>query len=204
MKKLKVLLDFIKLIVPKKIPFYRNVITKLTNNPTFPNPDYPLADAKTVVDNLEVSYIAAKDGSHLAVAKLHADEAVADEVFRILAGYTGRIAAGDETLILSAGFHATNQPTPIQKAILAVLDGTNSGSARLAAKAVDKAGSYIWQFAKGTLPTDENGWTTLGYTTQASYEVNGLEVAAIYYFRVAAITPDGTTDFCAPVLKVII
>jgi hypothetical protein len=29
-------------------------------------------------------------------------------------------------------------------------------------------------------------------------------VAAKYYFRVAAVTPDGTTDFCAPVLKVVV
>jgi len=29
-------------------------------------------------------------------------------------------------------------------------------------------------------------------------------VASKYHFRVAAVTPDGTTDFSAPVLKVVV
>ncbi|MDR3653536.1 MAG: hypothetical protein P4L34_11290 [Paludibacter sp.] len=204
MKRLKVLLDFIKLIIAEKISFYRNVIAKLTDNATFPTPDVSLADAKTSVDKLEASYIASKDGSHTAIAMLHANEAATDELFRTLAAYVERMAGGDESKILSAGFHVSKQPTSFQKPDLAVLDGPNSGSVKLVAKAVDKAGSYIWQMVKGTLPADEKGWITLGYTTQANNEMDGLEVAAIYYFRVAAITPDGTTDFCSPVMKVVV
>jgi len=204
MKRIKVLLDFIKLVVAEKIVFYRNVLTKLSNNPSFPDPDVSLDEAKTAVDTLEASSIAAKDGSHTAISKLHDDEDAADEIFRILAAYTDRTSAGDETKILSSGFHASNQPIPIQKATLAVENGTHSGSVKLIAKAVEKAGSYIWQMAKGTLPADEAGWTTIGYTTQANNEVNGLDIATKYYFRVAAITPDGTTDFSASVLKVVV
>ncbi|MEI6066650.1 MAG: hypothetical protein WCP96_04900 [Methylococcaceae bacterium] len=50
MKKIKVLLDFIKLSVAEKIAFYRNIIAKLTDNPAYPTPEVPLADAKTAVD----------------------------------------------------------------------------------------------------------------------------------------------------------
>jgi len=204
MKRIKVLLDFIKLAIADKIAFYRNAIAKLSSNPTFESPDVSLETAKTLVDNLESSFLAAKDGSHTAISILHDNEEAADEVFRTLAAYVERIAAGDETKILSSGFHVSKQPTAPQKAALAVEDGSNSGSVRLIAKAVDKAGSYVWQMAKGALPTDESGWHTAGFTTQASYELSGLEVATKYYFRVAAITPAGTTDFCAPVLKVVV
>jgi hypothetical protein len=204
MKRIKVLLDFIKLVVGLKIVFYRNVLTRLTGNSSFPNPDVSLEMARIAVDTLEQSSIATKDGSRTAISKLHDDEAAADEIFRILAAYVDRMAAGDETKILSSGFHASNQPLPIQKAILAVEDGNHSGSIKLVAKAVEKAGSYVWQMAKGSLPADEAGWTTIGYTTQANNEVNGLDIATKYYFRVAAVTPDGTTDFSAPVLKVVV
>ena len=74
---------------------------------------------------------------------------------------------------------------------------------KLTAKAVKTAGSYIWQYAKDTLPADDNGWTMAGFSTQASNELTGLAVATKYYFRMAAITNTGTTDFTAAVLKVV-
>ena len=125
MKRIKVLLDFIKLAVAEKIVFYRNAVAKLTNNVTFPDPDISLEEAGKAVDAMETSYIASRDGSHTATAQLRANEAAADEIFRVLAAYIDRVSVGDETKILSAGFHATKQPLPIQKATLTVLDGAN-------------------------------------------------------------------------------
>jgi hypothetical protein len=49
------------------------------------------------------------------------------------------------------------------------------------------------------LPKTEAGWLLAG-----SYELTGLSVTGKYYFRVAAITPGGTMDFSAPVLKVVV
>jgi hypothetical protein len=204
MKTIKVLLDFIKLAVTAKVAFYRNVILKLTDNPAFPTPGVPLATAKETVDNFEAAILAARDGGHTAISAMHDSEATADALFRILASYVENVAKGDETMILSSGFHESKQPAPQQKATLAVLDGSHSGTVKLTAKAVDKAGSYVWQSAKDTLPTTESAWVTVAISTQAYYEVDGLTVAATYYFRVAAVTPTGTTDFCAPVQKLVV
>ncbi|WP_291125258.1 hypothetical protein [Flavobacterium sp. UBA6031] len=204
MKKIKVLLDFIKLAVAEKIAFYRNVNTQLTDNATFPTPIVPLTEAKAAVDKMEASYLASKDGSRTAIAKLRVDEEAADEIFRSNATYVDRISDGEESKILSSGFHISKQPDPIQKAILAVEDGTNSGSVKLVARAVPKAGAYIWQYAKDSLPTDDSGWILAGTGTRSYYVLTGLTVAAKYYFRMAAVTPDGTTDFCSPLLKVIV
>jgi hypothetical protein len=204
MKKVKVLLDFIRFAIAMKIAFYRNVITKLTDNVFFTKPDVSLADAKTSVDKLETAFIGAQDGGHTAVAAMHDAEAEADAIFRILAAYVDRIADGDETKILSSGFHPSAQPTTIQKPALSAEDGDNSGSVRLVAKAIEKAGSYIWQIGKDVLPTDESGWSIIGQSTRAYYDLTGLTVGAKYYFRVAAVTPDGTTDFTAAVLKIVI
>ena len=204
MKKVKVLLDFIKFVIAEKIAFYRSVILNLTGNDSFPSPDITLAEAKAAVDLLENFYIAAKDGSHTAVSAMHDNEAAADTIFRTLAAYVDRIAAGDETEILSSGFHISKQPVPFQKAALNVTDGPNSGSVKLVAKAVDKAGAYQWQYAKDSLPATDNDWTNAGTSTRSSFDIAGLEVAAKYYFRFAAITPDGITDFCSPIMKVVV
>ncbi len=204
MKRVKVLLDFIRFAIAEKIAFYRTVVSDLTDNDTFPSPDAPLTYAKAAVDALENSSIAAKDGSRTAISTMHDNEAKADTVFRTLAAYVERIAAGDETKILSSGFHISKQPVAIQKAALTVDDGANSGSVKLIAKAVDKAGAYLWQYAKDTLPENENQWIFSGTSTQSNFELSGLSIASKYYFRVAAVTPDGTSDFCAPVLKVVV
>jgi len=204
MKKVKVLLDFIRFAIAEKIAFYRTVITDLTDNDTFPSPDASLTDAKAAVDALENSSIAAKDGSRTAISIMHDNESKADAIFRTLASYVDRKADGDETKILSSGFHISKQPVTIQKAALTAYDGVNSGCVKLVAKAVDKAGAYIWQMAKDTLPEIENQWINLGNSTQSNFEISGLIVASKYYFRVAAITPDGTSDFCATIMKVVV
>lgn len=204
MRKLKVVLDFPEKSVAEKIVFFRKVIANMkANADVFTNPDLSLDKATASVDTLETYYLASLDGGRTATAALHASEAIVDDDFRILAAYVNRIANGDESIILSSGFNITKQPATTQKAELTVTSGTKSGSVKLISKAVAKSGSYIWQMAKGSLPISESGWINIGYSTQADFEVSGLDVATICYFRRAAITPDGTTDFCAPVMKVI-
>ena len=69
--------------------------------------------------------------------------------------------------------------------------------------AYDKGVTYVWQMYKGKLPDNDSDWVQIGITTQTSFEINNLDIATKYYFRVAAVTPDGLQDFCAPVMKVV-
>jgi hypothetical protein len=204
MKKIKALLDFIRLSIPKKIEFYYNVIIKLTNNASFSKTDIPLEEVKESVDNLKAAYLATKDGSHTATSAMYDAEEKADTYFRILAAYVNRIAWGNETTILSSGFNTSKQPSSIQKPVIQVFDADNSGSVYIVARAIENAKAYIWQSAKDKLPETEAGWTTVGHSTQSHFQVTNLSVAAKYYFRVAAITPDGTSDFTSAVMKVVI
>ena len=202
MKKIQILWDFIRLSVTEKVAFYQNVIAKLTDNPTYPSPPIALSDAKTAVDTLDASIIAARDGSHFAVSTMHDNEKAADAIFRALANYVESTADGDETKIINSGFHGTKQPTPIQKATLAVVDGLHSGSVKFITKAVVGGGAYIFQMTKGK-PTPESVWLPVTTTLYTTYTVEGLEPACYYSFRVAAVTPDGITDFCTPVEKIV-
>ena len=61
----------------------------------------------------------------------------------------------------------------------------------------------IWQYVKGGIPENEADWLVAGYSTSAHFDMTGLDDFTKYYFRYAAITTQGTTDFCEPVAKVI-
>jgi hypothetical protein len=205
MRKIRVLLSFTKLSVSVKIEFFRNVITKMTlHKDVFVTPDRTMADAADVLDNLEEKSLAAKDGGHSATVALRTAEKAADELFKVLAIYVDRIAKGDESIILLAGYEGSKQPVPVTKPELRADDGSNSGTIRLVAKAVKSAGAYIWQMAKDSIPVDGKEWTVAGYSKQSSYEVSNLPVGGIYYFRVAAIISEGLTDYTAPIMKVIV
>jgi len=86
--------------------------------------------------------------------------------------------------------------------VLTTINGTISGTALLKALRVSTSRSYIWQIAKGTLPLTDDGWDDLITTTRASYKAEGLTPATVYYFRVAAVTPDGIQNFTAAVMLV--
>ena len=203
MKYAKVLLDFIILTLSEKVIFYRNIIAALTNNILFSNLDPSLEDAKTAVDALELSILNAADGSHTAKALMHAQEEATDKTYRKLAAAVDRMADGNEASILSSGFHASKQVAARQKDTLTVKAGKNSGTADLAGKAHDKGKAYIWQSAEEPLPGNEEVWIIIGHSTSASFTVYNLIVGKRYRFRFAAITPDGVTDYCEPVSKII-
>lgn len=204
MKKIFVLVSFVKLPVADRISFYRNVISKMASNAYFPTPDVPLSDAITAVDALETASIATKDGSRTAISVRDDAEEKVDKVFYKLADYVNRIADGEETIILSSGFEPSAQPAARLKAPLTVSAGSHSGSVKLVAKAVEKAASYSWQMAKDTLPTAEDSWIIIGQSTSASFEKDGLTPGGKYFFRVAAITPTGITDYTDPVAKIVV
>ena len=203
MRKSKVTVDFIKYSPINKANHYHTVIDHMSNNPLFPTPDATLIDAQKVADALDKAILAAADGSHLAISAMNDAVAAADAVFRILAAYVERIALGDETSILSSGFHFSKQPVFANKETLVARDGSHSGSVLLDTIRVDRGVTYVWQMYKGKLPDNDSDWVQIAITTQTSFEINNLDIATKYYFRVAAVTPDGLQDFCAPVMKVV-
>ncbi|MCX7083325.1 MAG: fibronectin type III domain-containing protein [Methylococcales bacterium] len=204
MKIAKVLLGFIKYSIAEKLPFYRNIVAKFISNPVFASSDMTPAALTAALDSFEASIIAARDGGHTPIAIMHDNEHIVDKLFRNAAHYVDKIADGDETIILSSGFQVSNQPKIHQKPPLAAFDGDHSGEVNLYAKAIDKAGSYKWEYVEGPVPADESAWIPITTTTSAHHTVSGLKVGVIHQFRVAAITPNGISDFCAPVSKLVV
>lgn len=145
----KVLLNFIQFPVTEKVSFYRNSVAKTTANALFPTPDISFAELTAALDQFEAAIVAARDGSHIAISALHDCELATDKKFRILAHYVDKIADGDETTILSAGFQASKDPATRNKMPLSAYDGSHSGSVIMDIKAIEKAGAYIIQIAEG-------------------------------------------------------
>lgn len=203
MREFKVLLDFVQFVVAIKLVFFTNILAKLTANPLFTSPDVPLSEVKIALDLFEAAIIAAADGGKTAKSALRDAEKKVTVMFKNLAHYVDRIANGNETIILSSGFNMSKQPVFSGKDVLTVSDGVHSGTAVLDASTFPRAASYVWKIAKGVLPDHENGFELIAVTTQSTFTIEGLIPATYCYFIVSAVTPDGMTDFCAPVTKLI-
>jgi len=178
------------------------VLENIKNNPNFTAPVIPYSEGQTAVKNLENSASAARGGDRTAIAYMRAMELEVQKIFRYYASYVDMVANGSESIILSSGMDATRQPATYKKPVLKAINGTISGTALLAALSVPKSGSYIWQIAKGTLPLTDDGWQDLTTTTRTTHKVEGLIPATVYYFRVAAVTPDGIQNFTTAVMLV--
>lgn len=115
-----------------------------------------------------------------------------------------RIADGDGAVIVSAGFNLAKQRSTSSRSEFSVELGEKSGSVSLRRQRIDGARSYIWQYYIGDAPGNEAGWVTAQVTSQASVELTGLNPLTKYWFRVAAVTIQGTTAFCSPIMQVVI
>ena len=204
MRKSKVVLDFVKLLVAIKVEFYLNVIDKLTGNIYFVTSDVPLSALSTAVANIQTAMLAAEDGGYTAKSHLKDVVKEADDLFTREARYVNRISNGDETMLLSSGFHVSKQPTPFNKPPIAAIDGEHIGSVKLVGKQDAHGRACIWQLYKGSILQEDAIWVTIATTTSATYIHEGLESAQYYYFRMAIVTPDGTTDFCEPIRKLVV
>ena len=204
MRKSKVVLDFIKLVVAIKVEFYLNVISKLTGNIYFQTSDIPLSTLTTAVTNIQTAMLAAEDGGYTAKSHLKDVIKEADDLFTREAHYIDRTSNGNETMLLSSGFHVSKQPTPFNKPPIAATDGEHLGSVKLVGKQDAHGRACIWQLYKGSILPEDAVWVTMATTTSATYIHEGLESAQYYYFRMAIVTPDGTTDFCDPIRKLVV
>ncbi|MDR3652340.1 MAG: fibronectin type III domain-containing protein [Paludibacter sp.] len=204
MKKDHAVLDFVRDPIAIKIETGRNVESKMRPSLIFKNPDVAYDDLKASTDLLETRNVAALNGGKEATALLHQAEEDWVNKMRLMARYVDRVADGDSAIILSAGFNLAKQPAPAVRPEFSVELGEKSGSVLLQRKRVDGARSYIWQYYIGETPSNDANWVNAQVTSQASVELTGLTPVIKYWFRVAAVTPTGTTAFCDPIMQVVI
>src|SRR5665647_3547229 len=131
MRKDKVVFDYRRISVPKKIAFGRFVITKMRAKELFADPYVTYEEVVSTVDKLEKYYLSSRDGSHTQIALMHQMKEEYDKVFRKLGEYVDRKADGDAGIILSSGFNLVKQPKPRVKIELRIERGDIPGTCLL-------------------------------------------------------------------------
>jgi hypothetical protein len=176
------------------ITFAQSVASAMTNNPSFPNPTPPLATFQADIAALVQAETAALGRAKGAVETRDDKLAVVKSDLEKLRTYVQGVAAiaspsSADALIEAAGM-AVRETTLHDKPVLAVRQGSVSGTVTVAAKAVAKSATYFWEYS-----TDQKTWTSLPMTAKAKTGLAGLTPATTYYFRFQAFTRAGLGDW---------
>jgi len=202
MTKSKVVFDFVAFSVAFLIEFARNIVTMMTGNALFPSPFITLAQITTAANDLEMKFKAALNGDKQQKANMRIAFKTLVSLLKKQAAYVNTIADGSDSVILSAGFHISQSPSPKRLAEFSVENGKNSGEVIAKHKAVKGARAFVWQRANDPLPTSDSAWAYVGFTTRRQYTDSGLVPANKYWYRVAWITIDGLSAWSAPIMTI--
>jgi hypothetical protein len=203
MSRIKAKKDFVRFSVLLLIEFIRIIIDKMMANPSFPNPDIPIADLKQHADDLETAYQNADDGSRYHKSLMRKIKLESVDGLRKQSDYVNRIADGDESIVISSGFHPTKPWVRPVKHDFELLAGPNHGEIIMFVRPVDKAKAYVWMYSLAGDPLSEEGWVFAGSSTKARASITGLESGKLVWCRCCAVTSTGHMPWCEPLSKIV-
>jgi hypothetical protein len=204
----RIRLNLRNLSVTEKIAKGRQIVTAMTNNTSFANPNPPLPEVTTALDDLEKAFASVQAArSEVATRTVTQDNAATklDQTLTQLAGYVESVAGKDDTLITSAGMETKSirsAPTvPISPQGLSATAGDHEGEINLAWKPIANARSYVIEFSLD--PATASSWTHAGVATAANKTIANLTSGKRYWFRVAAIGAVGQSGWSEHATKVV-
>lgn len=202
MKKVKVLINFVRMSASAIVEYARNTVTHMTGNASFPTPDVALTQITTTANTLETKFNAAQGGGKQQTAEMHQARKALEDLLRRQVLYIERVTLGNEAMILSSGFSASRQPVPALHPNFVVANNEMSGEVILKHKAVKGARSWVWQYCPD--PLTEGQWIHAGVSTQASFILKNLTEGKKYWFRAAYVAPAGQSEWCEPFVKLVV
>ena len=184
--------------------FTRNLITRMTGNPSFVDPQPALADIQTKLDEFETLAVAALNGTKRD--RYVRDEAAEElkDMLRILANYVAMTAAGNGNVILSSGFDIRNEAEPVPPvsvpgAVVAERS-THGGVVNLDWEVVSNTVSYQVMMTTSDPSMADAVWTSVAVTSKSKAEVNNLTPGQYYWFRVKAVGRSSSSGFSDPAM----
>lgn len=99
--------------VEVKIPAFRDILTRMPGVMVYNDPPLPYSDARTALDLLVTRLSAAEQGGVLARQELKDQTHAVDQIIKDYRTYVTLRSKGDKTLILSSGFAASKEPSPV-------------------------------------------------------------------------------------------
>jgi hypothetical protein len=204
----RVKLNLKNLSVTDKIAKGRRIIAAMANNASFPNPNPPITDVTTAVDDLEKAFAAVQAAKSEVTTRVGIQDNAqtkVDQVLTQLAGYVESVAGKDDTLITSAGMDTkTPRSTPTLPSApqgLSATAGEHEGEIELSWKAVPNTRSYTIEASND--PATSTSWTHVGIATSASKAISNLTSGKRYWFRVAAVGAGGQSGWSEHATKVV-
>ncbi len=193
------------LSIPQKIQQYRQIVTKMTGNPTFPKPEPTLAVVTAATDKLETDFNKAqgeRKTAEIGTNLQNASETALDGLGSALAGHVDSIAKGDDAKILSAGMSPSAAATPVgplpAPANFSASSGDKEGEVDLHWNPVHGAASYsIYKSTTGNV-ANAGDWTPAGSGTKSKTTIAGFTSGARVWFRVAALGSAGQGPWSDP------
>ena len=173
----------------------RNVVAQLTAHvATFAAPNPALADVTAVISALESAKRDAETGSHLAYGEVRATRTALKGMMNQLAEYVANVAAGDETIMLQAGFEARKkperQPLPEAPTSLIAMVSAYQGAVDLQWVSAPYR-SYVVMMASTDPAQAGAEWQAVATTTKRRHTVDQLEPGKMYWFQVKAVNAAG-------------
>jgi hypothetical protein len=204
----KVKLNISRLSIRHKIAKCRQIVTAMTGNPNFPNPNPPLPTVTAALNGLDSSTNAAQAARQEAIVKTaqqNNQDDVVDQLMSQLAAHVESVAGGNETIILSAGMDTKAAPTqpsdiPDVPANLSATAGDRDGEIDLSWEAVSGAKSYVIE--QSVDPVTDTSWGHVSVSTRSSQTISDLKSGTRYWFRVAAVNGIGNSGWSDPATKI--
>jgi hypothetical protein len=204
----RIRLNLRNLSVTEKIAKGRQIVTAMTNNTSFANPNPPLAEVTATLDDLEKAFASVQAArSEVATKMVTQDNAATklDQTLTQLAGYVESVAGKDDTLITSAGMEtkaSRSAPTvPAAPQGLSATAGEHEGEINLTWKPITNSRSYVIESSLD--PATASSWMHAGVATAANKTISNLTSGKRYWFRVAAIGAVGQSGWSEHATKVV-
>ncbi len=204
----RIKLNLKRLSTTDKLAKGRHIVTAMTNNASFPNPNPPLTEVTTALDDLTQTFAlvqAAK--SELATRVVNQNNAATkvDQALTQLVSYVENVAGRDNSLITSAGMETKAAPSapaiPAIPQALGASAGEHEGEIDLFWKPVPNARSYTIEASQD--PATPTSWVHVGIATSASRVISNLTSGKRYWFRVAAVSAGGQSGWSEHATKVV-
>lgn len=202
----KVKLELSKKNTSEKTVLGNKVVTNMTGNTNFPNPNPTLDVLKTSITNMTVAsdeVEAARKTVQMKLSVLYQQEGIFDGVITQLGTYVDNVSNGDEAIILSAGMDVQKEKSavtlPDKITSVNATSGDNAGEIDLSWDKSSNAKSYVVEIAVNGTTLE---WKHALITTRSRAELSALITGTAYQIRIAAIGSAGQGPWSDPVLKV--
>lgn len=173
----------------------RNVVAQLTGHvAVFATPNPALPAVTGAIDALDAARSEAETGNHHAYGEVRAARTALKGVMSQIAEYVANIAAGDETIMLLAGFEARKkrepQPLPEAPASLKALTSAFSAAVDLLWESAP-CRSYLVRMCSTDPDQPGAEWIYVATSTKRRITIGQLEPGKLYRFMVYAVNATG-------------